>query len=333
MGQYGYYRVQYPLDDWRKFSTLLQSSPGDLSSSDRTSLINDGFALAKSGRISIDVALDLTQYLGEKERAVSPWEAAFLSLDSIAGVLYYTPVYAKLTNYISNLVAKPYNEVGWEANSTDTMEKLKLRTLVLSKMCEYGSIGSKKAGEMLLEWKRTGAKIQPDLRDIVYTYGMKEAGDGQVWQWMFNQYKNESSAQEKLKLLRGLTSVSEPWLLWQLLHLAKDENIIRSQDFFTVLNYMSGNRVGEPIVWDFVRNQWDYLVERFTLNNRLMGRMISYITENFATPLRLQEMKTFFEANPEAGAGASYRKIALETVENNILFVQKNLNVIDNWLE
>jgi glutamyl aminopeptidase len=38
------------------------------------------------------------------------------------------------------------------------------------------------------------------------------------------------------------------------------------------------HRVGESIVWDFFRNEWDYLVERFTLNDRLFGKTIQTIT-------------------------------------------------------
>ena len=34
--------------------------------------------------------------------------------------------------------------------------------------------------------------------------------------------------------------------------MAKDISIVREQDYFTLLAYVSANRVGEPIVWDFV---------------------------------------------------------------------------------
>ena len=93
---------------------------------------------------------------------------------------------------------------------------------------------------------------------------MKSVGDQELWKWMLDKYMTESNAQEKLKLLRGLTAISEPWILSYLLQLAKDETIIRSQDYFTLLNYLSWNRVGVPVVWDFVRTEWPYLVDRFT---------------------------------------------------------------------
>ena len=57
-------------------------------------------------------ALDLTLYLGPNERFTAPWQTAFLSIDNIADVLYFNPLYARLTKYLSNLLDKPYNEVG-----------------------------------------------------------------------------------------------------------------------------------------------------------------------------------------------------------------------------
>ena len=94
---------------------------------------------------------------------------------------------------------------------------------------------------------------------------------------------------------------------------------MRSQDYFTVLEYISANPVGLPIVWDFVRleksflifivvfynllkltqenvflrNEWQYLVDRFTTNNRYLGRMVGTVTAKFTTQIRLDEVSTF----------------------------------------
>ena len=46
VGQFGYYRVNYPKEDWAIFGELLMNDPNKLSNSDRTSLLNDAFALA-----------------------------------------------------------------------------------------------------------------------------------------------------------------------------------------------------------------------------------------------------------------------------------------------
>lgn len=44
-------------------------------------------------------------------------------------------------------------------------------------------------------------------------------------------------------------------------------------------------------------------------------------------------MENFFETYPDAGAGETPRKQALETVNNNIEWVKKNKNGIKSWLD
>ena len=61
--------------------------------------------------------------------------------------------------------------------------------------------------------------------------------------------------------------------------------------------------------------------------------MIVVLTSRFSTTLRLDEMKEFFKKYPEAGAGEQNRKIALETVENNIRFRESHAKDIHNWLQ
>ena len=119
-----------------------------------------------------------------------------------------------------------YFQVGWTFGDQDSLEQIKLRILILKKMCSYGRSASKKAGELLFLWKQTGTKINPNLREVVYKFGMKEIGDADIWNWMLELYKTETNAQEKQKLLLGLTSVTEPWILSHLLVLANDPRFV-----------------------------------------------------------------------------------------------------------
>ena len=61
VGQYGYYRVNYPESEWNVLSQLLVSDIEALSIPDRTSLINDAFSLAAASRLSYDIALGMTK--------------------------------------------------------------------------------------------------------------------------------------------------------------------------------------------------------------------------------------------------------------------------------
>ena len=69
VGQRGYYRVNYPLEDWENFGQILLDRPEVLSSSDRTSLLNDAFSLAQADRIPYSTALSLTKFLSNETRS------------------------------------------------------------------------------------------------------------------------------------------------------------------------------------------------------------------------------------------------------------------------
>ena len=48
------------------------------------------------------------------------------------------------------------------------------------------------------------------------------------------------------------------------------------------------------------------MVDRFSLNDRYLGRIPKTISSGFSTKLELEELKAFFTKYPDAGAGKSY---------------------------
>lgn len=114
--------------------------------------------------------------------------------------------------------------------------------------------------------------------------------------------------------------------------LAWDEQNVRRQDYFSCMGSIANNRVGEPLVWDYVRLHWPEMVARFGLNERYLGSMIPSITDKFSTEMRLAEMREFFAKYPEAGAGERARVTALETVQKNIKWLKSNLGPLSDWL-
>lgn len=49
-------------------------------------------------------------------------------------------------------------------------------------------------------------------------------------------------------------------------------SLIKSQDVFTVLRYISYNIYGKTMAWDWIRLNWQYLVDRYS--NELIGNYI-----------------------------------------------------------
>lgn len=176
-------------------------------------------------------------------------------------------------------------------------------------------------------------EISSDIRELVYYYGMFNSGSEQIWKIVWDRFVEETDAQEKSRLMYGLSAVQVPWLLQRYIDLAWNEDYVRSQDYFSCLQNIASNRVGESLVWHHVRQNWVTIVERFTLNERYLGSMIPSITGRFDSQTKLDEIEAFFALYPEAGAGAAARVRALENVKNNIKWLENNKENIAQWLK
>ncbi|XP_072112058.1 glutamyl aminopeptidase [Mobula birostris] len=326
----GFYRVQYEDSAWERIIHKLMSNHTEFSSSDRTGFIDDTFSLAKAALLQYSVALNMTKYLKD-ETDYLPWSIAISSIAYIQRMLRDDDqLDEKFQAYWKEQVKPVASMLGWD-DSNSHLERL-LRSDVLDLACYAGDTEAlSNASKLFREWL-SGKSIAPNLRLLVYHYGMKQANESS-WEFMFKKYQETTLAQEKDKLLYGLASIENIQLLDRFLSYIKNESFIKSQDVFTVLNYISYNKYGKTMAWDWTRLNWEYLVQRYTINDRNLGRLVLRITRSFNTELSLWQMKDFFAKYPEAGAGKTPREQALETVQTNIDWLKRNRNDILQWLQ
>ncbi|XP_032666261.1 glutamyl aminopeptidase isoform X1 [Odontomachus brunneus] len=332
--QVGYYRVNYHLEDWKTLCNLLRDAHKRLSVSDRTNLLEDAFSLADASELEYGIAMDITAYLPEESHSV-PWAVANSKLTTIDTLLSSTNISSKFKNYVRDLVDSTYHDVSWDVSDAEDNVMLRLRPTVLELACTVGHTEClDEVGEIFKKWisDSNDTRPHPDIRQLIYYYGMYHVGDEAKWNVMFQRFVDETDSSEKLKLMIGLAGIRSSWILSKFITTATDENYVRAQDFFRCLTTISKNPVGTPLVWDWVRANWQFLVDRYTLNDRYLGQLIPGITKSFTTETKLNEMNAFFEKYPEAGAGAASRAKALETVSNNIKWLARNKDKLGDWL-
>ena len=256
----------------------------------------------------------------------------YSSLRSLGTLLRRTAVYRDYRRYIVDLVAPHYARLGWqdEGDHTDKLNRLNILNLA----CQYGHQPcSAEAEQIFNKWIADPEfYIHPNLRSMVYKYGIQASNDPEAWETMFSRYVAEINSQEKAKLLYGLSQIKEPWVLSRFLVLAKNESNIRSQDYLTALSYISYNPIGNLLVWNFVQSEWPYLVDRFGLSNRYLGRLPKTVVHEFSTQFELDAVTAFFSRWPEAGAGARSRKQAVEEIESNMSWLAEHYTSIRDWL-
>lgn len=325
----GFYRVNYEAEVWDMIAGNLSSNHTGFSSEDRTSFIDDAFALARAQLLDYKTALNLTTYL-RSEKDFLPWQRAISAVTYIISMFEDDrELYPTIEAYFQGQVKPIADSLGWQDTGSH-IEKL-LRASVLQFACKMGDREALNNASQLFEgWLKRNESIPVNLRLLVYRYGMQNSGNEASWNYTLEQYQKTSLAQEKEKLLYGLASVKDVTLLARYLEMTKDPSIIKTQDVFTVIRYISYNSLGKTMAWNWIQLNWDYLVSRYTLNDRYLGRLVT-IAEPFNTELQLWQIQSFFAKYPNAGAGAKPREQVLETVKNNIEWLKLNRQAISQW--
>uniref|UniRef100_A0A182LS53 glutamyl aminopeptidase n=1 Tax=Anopheles culicifacies TaxID=139723 RepID=A0A182LS53_9DIPT len=331
--QIGYYRVNYPVEMWKQFGEALLKNVDTFTIGDRTGLLNDAFALADATMLEYNYALDLTRYLS-KETEYVPWSAIASKLKTIRNLLYNYDSYDDITSYTRTLVSEAVLSVGWDVPQDGEHMKNLLRTTILDLACSFGHEEClKEASERFLRWLNNGEVIHPDLRSVVYTYGIQSGVSVADWEKVLERFRQENDANEKTKLMVALASYPNQRTMRRFLELSWDTALVRTQDQLSCIQYIAANRHGEQAAWEHVRENWLRLVERFGIGERNLGRMIPSITGRFTTLARLTELEDFFARYPEAGAGATARRQALENIQNNISWLERNEANVAKWLK
>ncbi|XP_019744369.1 glutamyl aminopeptidase [Hippocampus comes] len=329
----GFYRVNHHAQMWNMISQQLQNNHLEFNAADRTSYIDDVFALSRADIIDYGHAFNLTMYL-KNETEYIVWDRVAASIAYVRDMLSGNAVlYPKFQKLFRDHVKAISSTLGWNDDGAQT-ERL-LRETVLSIACQMGDQETlNQASEIFDQWINGSiSNVAVNLRLLVYRYGMKNSGTEAKWNIMFERYKNTFLAQEKDKILYGLASVQDIKLLWRLLEAAKNKTVVRNQDLFTLVRYVSYNPLGQSMAWDWTTLNWEYLINRYTLNDRNLGRLLNRLSSKYNTELQLWKMEHFFSLNPNAGAGEMPRQQALETVRNNIQWIRTNENEIRVWLE
>ncbi|XP_069486830.1 glutamyl aminopeptidase [Ambystoma mexicanum] len=327
----GFFRVNYEEQSWDTLAGLLVDNHTIFSAADRAGTFDDAFAFARAELVSYPTALNLTKYLTQEEEYL-PWHRVISALSYLTDMLEDDKeLYPKFKIYLRNQVKLITDSLGWKDEGSH-LDRL-LRASILGLACKVEdpeALGN--ATEYFNKWL-TGVSIPVNLRLLVYRYAMATSGNESSWNYMFQQFQSTPLAQEKDKLMYGLASVNNITLLDRYLSYLYNTSLIKSQDLFTVLQYISQNQYGKTMAFDWIRINWEFLVSRYTVSDRNLGRLVTRVTGTFNNELQLWQMKNFFAKYPNAGAGEMPRKQALETVTNNIKWLEQNNQEIKSWLD
>uniref|UniRef100_A0AAQ5ZU82 Aminopeptidase n=1 Tax=Amphiprion ocellaris TaxID=80972 RepID=A0AAQ5ZU82_AMPOC len=316
----GFYVVHYEESGWDVMTKLLRENYTALSYKDRTQLIHNAFQLVTAGHLPLNKALDLIGYLKRETHTVPLLKGlgyleAFYHIIEKRDELDLTQ---NLGMYILQFFRAVIDQQTW--SDSGSVSERRLRSEVLSLACHLDYPPClERARQRFKDWLQSNGTLNPptDVAETVFSVG---AQDDHGWASLLNTYKTSLSAAQKHKILFALTSI----LYYS--------TVIRSQDLSSLILMVARNSRGCNLAWNFVKKNWDTLVQKFQLGSFCIRNIIIGTTGQFSSQEELNEMQLFFESIKEQASQLRATQVALDNVQKNVRWVQRNLETLRSWL-
>uniref|UniRef100_A0A8C2AJK0 Aminopeptidase n=1 Tax=Cyprinus carpio TaxID=7962 RepID=A0A8C2AJK0_CYPCA len=325
----GYYIVHYEGSGWDDLITLLKRNHTALSSNDRASLINNAFQLVSVGKLPLDKALDLTLYLS-KETEIMPVTQGFSELVPLYKLMEKRDMVElenQMKGYILQLFRKLIDQQSWTDDGSVSQRMLRSYLLLFGCVRGHPPCVST-ATQLFNQWRDSDGNMSlpNDVTMAVFSVGA-QTEDG--WEFLFEKYKESMYASMKSRIKMALTTSPLDHKLKCLVG-----EVMKTQDLPYVVTSVSINPKAYKHAWDFLKANWDSLIKKFDLGSPSIAHMVVGVTNQYSTRKMLAEIRSFF-GSLRAETGAELRCIqqALENIEENIRWMDKNLPLLKAWLQ
>ncbi|XP_042202869.1 aminopeptidase N-like [Callorhinchus milii] len=270
-------RVNYDNTNWNRIHQQLQKDHLVIPTSNRAQLINDVFMLVESKHIGIGVALSTALYLA-KERKTMVWIIAIDHLYILETNLVNTNLYGHLKKFLIDTIFPFYNYL------LPSFEDYFIKEDYIARHAICYQIRFLK--------KLRCQSIPEYIRETVYCTAIK-VGTEKHWNFAWAMYDNTSFVDDTYRLLYAMTCSREPWILKRYLSYALNGEKMSYSQSLTVLRSMAKNPVGQVLVWNFIRANW----EKFKLNSKdspsELANLLNAVIFTFSSDFELQELKVF----------------------------------------
>ena len=110
-----------------------------------------------------------------------------------------------------------------------------------------------------------------------------------------------------------------------------EDSVLRRQDSYAVMIYVSNNVYGREMAWRFVRDNWNSMDKIYSKSR--MGRVLAYVTKRLSKASHLDELERFVEAN-QSSMRSIQSKVdeARLNVRFNVAWMAENKNVTLEWM-
>ena len=307
-GGWGFYRVRYSAD----LLAALTADIGRLDALERFNLLSDTWAAALTGLVPLDGFLSLTLLLGPDDDP-SVWHMALNGLDFLHRVAGEER--PAVEAFVRAVAGPAFARLGWEA---DESEPDKVGTLRATLLTALGTIGADpdvqaRSAELHKRALADRSLLDPDLAAAVVSV-VGWAGGTDDYEDFLARFRDPDNPQEEVRYLYALAAFRDPALVLRTLDMSLTE--VRTQNAAFLLSGLLANRTGGPLAWEFVRGEWDRILERLPQNSivRMLEGLSALCTGDLAP-----DIHAFFDGHPVRSGQQTLAQI-LERLDVNVAF-------------
>lgn len=325
----GFYRVHYS-------SEMLESimpAIADLSLQpiDRLGLLDDLFALVQAGYSRSDKILELLLTMSNEDSCMV-WSMMSRVLKKLKNLLEYTDasIQKNFKSFGQFLLRHIKENVAWDPKADETHEDKLLRTLILDLLGEFGDKATVTEAEKRLKAHLNGsAPLAADLRAVVYAIGMENA-DSKLYNELLEVYHNETLQEEKERILFGLTYMKDENLIHEAMMFTLSDSV-RKESTLRVLAAIAQVRSGREQVWDYLKCNWDSVVENHAGAFALPG-FITRVFSCAASRAMASDLETICKHHSIMGMERSIAQ-AIENISVNARWLEQDTPLIASFLK
>jgi len=330
----GFYRVFYGKELQDRILRQLLSEHSVFSEETRAALLSDAFALNLAQKAPASYSLSFVEYM-RSERNYSPWSIALSAMSAIRPFLD-SEAYDSFQEFTRYTLAPVVNELGWYESVNETFPTQLLRPVVLSSFIAASDPSDRIPTEgynIFKTLKNDGHRnVSASLNSAIYLAAAKKdvASD---YNWIRDAYKNETSATEKNVLLYAMCRFTRPSLVDATLRGLLNPNFIKPKDNANVLTLIARtSSSGRNSAWKFFKDNFAHFKNTFGDAPFVLDSIIRRVTSLFHTQEDRRDVSNFFAEN-QLGKGSRSIAQALEQIDINIKWVERNSQSLGEWLE
>jgi len=331
--QAGYYIVDYDEEIWEDLISQMLKDHQIFSTSDRVSLLSDAFTSSRVGSLSYDLLFKFCSYL-HNEKDYLPLITATSELAFIEKLLRFHTGFENsdlIRTYIKSFLTPHYEKLAWKDTNLLSLSEVKLQTSMVLNICLYGHQPClDKSHKLLYSWIVNGTSIPAEWFNLVFYTALKFSS-ARFWELSWKRWLNETDPNIKSKMLRGLSLTKDGDKIMFLHQQIIDGRNIKSQDHATVLVYTSSTLSGAALTWDFVKSNWEMLIDIYGASSYAMRSIINASLNCLQRDRDLEEARRFFVS--KSVDGLKFIKKSLEATSVRINWTSKSAPSVVSWLQ